>query len=416
MSIVNQDKPALMPSAAEELDLSPAVAYGRLKALEAHAELDVSSPRPACWLVRKGSAVAWLDQGGGKPRTHRVLVPGAAFETGNRAAGPLVVRALEATELVHFDGPALGSLMAHCMEVGTGLVVRARELLRSLENPGTSTQGTVLTVYGPVGGAGASTTALALASAGAEAGLSTLLVDLHPWFGTLAATCDRAGRTDLTALLAEPELGVDLLRNQAQADLPFDLIASPKRIEDGASVTPDGIRRLLDVAVLAYDLVVLDLPDNVDEVVLSVLERADWVSVILQASFTGLVAGRRVAELLDKLGLDAGKVDWVMNRFQPAAGLAKEWIGKALGRESYLVEEDDGRLVRRQNAGRMGSFSREDAEHPLLEIARRLIRNRVFRLSEVKPLARLPAAATVGNAVLKSVASGFLAVLAGTSA
>lgn len=156
----------------------------------------------------------------------------------------------------------------------------------------------IVTVIGGRGGAGASILAGGLAVTAARAGQRTLLVDADPLGGGLdlvlgweqlaglrwAALAGADGRVDPPALVrALPQRG-DLVL------LSFDR-------DDCAAVPGEAMAATLDAARRGRDLVVVDLPRQLDDAAVLALQAADRALLVVPAELRATAAAARVAVL-----------------------------------------------------------------------------------------------------------------------
>ncbi|HEX8626753.1 MAG TPA: septum site-determining protein Ssd [Catenuloplanes sp.] len=156
----------------------------------------------------------------------------------------------------------------------------------------------IVTVIGGRGGAGASILAGGLAVTAARAGLRTLLVDADPLGGGLdlvlgweqmeglrwAALAEAGGRVDPPALVrALPQRG-DLVL------LSFDR-------DDFLVVPGEAMAATLDAARRGRDLVVVDLPRQLDDAAVLALQAADRALLVVPAELRATAAAARVAAL-----------------------------------------------------------------------------------------------------------------------
>jgi secretion/DNA translocation related CpaE-like protein len=158
---------------------------------------------------------------------------------------------------------------------------------------------TVVGIVGGTGGAGASVLAAALAVASARLGHSTVLVDADPMSGglDLVLGCEsRIGArwqhlADVTGVLAPDDLrtalpsvhGVDVLAVSRSGDVAVPVAAVPA---------------VLDSAMSAYDVVVLDLPRGHPDLLELLVSRCDDVLLVVPLDVRGASASVRLAAWL----------------------------------------------------------------------------------------------------------------------
>lgn len=173
-------------------------------------------------------------------------------------------------------------------------------------------------VIGAVGGAGATTVAVEMASLLAKrSGLGqTCLVDLNLADGAAAAYLGATPNFRLAHASASPNR-LDVVVLQAftfRTPGGPDLLAAPRDPLAFHSVDPAAIRRILEVACETYSWVVIDLPRQHQSWTLDVLAGSDEVLVVSELTVPALLAAKALtAEIEDALaGVTRPRV--VLNR------------------------------------------------------------------------------------------------------
>ncbi|WP_369068768.1 AAA family ATPase [Kineococcus terrestris] len=229
-------------------------------------------------------------------------------------------------------------------------------------------RGRSVAVWGPVGSAGRTTLAVNLAAELAAAGSRSLLVDLDvrgasaaQLLGVLddapgllaavrAATAGRLDAAALTALAPEVLPGAALLSGSAD----------PWR---RAEVRPAALRRVLDVAAVCADWVVLDLPAGLEEdegrdtALLQVLEAVDVLLVVGAADPVGLQRWVRTWQRLGDLCPSTPAVPVVGRVRAAAAGsdperAVRRTLRRFAGAEDVVLLPEDDAADRAALAGR----------------------------------------------------------------
>lgn len=174
--------------------------------------------------------------------------------------------------------------------------------------------GRVVSFLGALGGVGAT----AIAS---QAGMfwsdrqSVCLIDLDLQFGNAALYLNLRPQLSLGDLLeAGDRLDVEFLRSVAERH-PSGLsaIASPPDMMPLDVLTPEFVDHLLDLAVQAYDVVLVDLPTAWIGWSLSALMKSNAICLVTGLSVPGIHQARRQLEVLDANGLSE-RVRIILNR------------------------------------------------------------------------------------------------------
>lgn len=163
-------------------------------------------------------------------------------------------------------------------------------------------RGRVLTVVGGSGGAGASTCAMALAFAGAQRGLRTLLVDADPLGGgiDLLASAERVPGWRWPRLgTARGHLG-NLTGHLPQVEGVDILSMARGPLQPGGSPNADQMQAVLMSATRTHELVVVDVPRQLTAAAREALRRADLALLMVVAQLRPIAAAQQVADELDQ--------------------------------------------------------------------------------------------------------------------
>jgi len=237
------------------------------------------------------------------------------------------------------------------------LSVALRQIAQEHSRNGADTTSRLTAIINAKGGSGATLIACNVGHVmTAVVRLRAAVIDLDLQFGTLPQyldlapthsvlqTINSADSLDAVALeacMAKHPSGLHVL-----GPVPNDLVLP-------GEVSPHDVERLLAVAALAYEHVVVDLPRQLDRVTATVLERADQVVLVMQQSVTHVRDAKRLRALLVReLAISPERIILVVNRFQPKAAVSVEDIERTLGCESpVLIPNDFKRVTECVNLG-----------------------------------------------------------------
>jgi pilus assembly protein CpaE len=189
-----------------------------------------------------------------------------------------------------------------------------RDALVRSGDQGPSHSGRIVAFVGALGGMGATTLATQSAMIWAEKA-SICLIDLDVQFGNAALYLNMKPRLSLSDLIdAGDRIDIELLRSVADAHPSgMNIIACPPDIMPLDALTPEFVDKLLDLAVQAYDIVLIDLPGAWVSWSLSALQKSDAVCLVAGMTVPGVHQARRQLELLDANGL-ADRTRIILNR------------------------------------------------------------------------------------------------------
>lgn len=200
-------------------------------------------------------------------------------------------------------------------------------------------------VTGAVGGAGATTISVEIATAlAARSGKdrSVCLIDLNLADGAASAYlgAQPAMRLGDFASAAERIDSAVLQAFVTPISKQLDLLASPRDADAFDTIGRDAVLRMLEVACESYDWVVLDMPRHRRAWTLEALAGSDEVLVISELTVPALIAARSLAEEIETALGDGGRPRIVLNR------LASRMFGPAPS-----MTEAERALQRKADAG-----------------------------------------------------------------
>lgn len=167
------------------------------------------------------------------------------------------------------------------------------------------------------GGSGATTLAVNVAWALADSGsLSVLLVDLDIQFGDIALALDVKPASGVMEALAQSRrLDNTLLASLAVTmENGLQVLAAPPTPANLDAVRLDDLRRLLEVAVTSYDIVIVDVPRVLTEWTREVWHWSDHVFLAMQGSVGEIRDGRLLMDEFARLAIDKSHIHLIHNR------------------------------------------------------------------------------------------------------
>jgi pilus assembly protein CpaE len=179
-----------------------------------------------------------------------------------------------------------------------------------------SGRGTVAIVFSGKGGVGKSTIAVNLAADLAQVtGQDVALVDLDLQFG------------DVAVLLGLEPVGTmsDVARAFPNIDGPFlgelmpeaagvRILAAPLSPELADLVSPACARATLDILASAFDYVVVDMAQHLNDVTLEAMDVSDRIYLVTDLNLPAIKDAKLAFRLFDTLGISREKVALVVNR------------------------------------------------------------------------------------------------------
>lgn len=220
----------------------------------------------------------------------------------------------------------------------------ARQEYDSLRPDATSR---TIVVHGAKGGVGKTTLAFNLGVALAQAHrLRVMVVDGNLQFG------------DIRALLRVPESVPSIIQlptdRVSESDLEqvvwrdpsgIDILLAPPRIEMAEMVTVRDMEKVMSLLRRVYNVVIVDTPTLVNDMVLSWFDTSDVIMELTTADWTTLHNTRLMAHTFNALAYPPERIAYVLNRAGTPGSIDPRLVVEQLGRRPDFALPSDGRLV-----------------------------------------------------------------------
>lgn len=197
------------------------------------------------------------------------------------------------------------------------------------EPPAPQREATVITVASPTGGCGKTFFATNLAAIVAEAGHRCLLVDLDLQFGEVAAALRVRhpysvydGLYDADGVpLPESSLSQHLSELVSHHSLGFDVLTAPRDPVMADYVGARDAARVMEEVEQRYEVVIVDTPPSLNEVVLTALDRSDVVVVLATLDVPSLKNLTVLLDTLARLKVDGSRLRLLLNKVEDDIGI-----------------------------------------------------------------------------------------------
>jgi pilus assembly protein CpaE len=161
-----------------------------------------------------------------------------------------------------------------------------------------------------------------------------LLVDLNLQFGDALSFVQEGKASKNISDLARDikRLDAQLLSASAIHVTPnYHILAAPDEPGQAADIRPEHVDAILNLAVTQYDIVLLDMPRVVDTMLMTALDRAASIFLVLQASVPHLRNADRLLSAFRSLDYSRDKIELILNRFDKRNEITVEKIQRTLG-------------------------------------------------------------------------------------
>lgn len=230
-----------------------------------------------------------------------------------------------------------------------------RQLRRAGLAPVVAGRGTLIVVTGAKGGIGKSVAAVNLAVAlRAETGKSVALVDADTQFGDVATLLDLSPAMTVSDVLRNLD---SFERSTAERYMAHhasgvDVLATPRDEDPWIDCSAQQWNHMADVLAQVYEFVVVDTSGSFDAFVRNCVQGASLTLVVTTGEVSSVRDTASALRRLEGWGVDPTRVRVVFNRGARAAGVGKDEIEKAIGREVFWELPNDKTVPHSVQVGR----------------------------------------------------------------
>jgi pilus assembly protein CpaE len=218
-------------------------------------------------------------------------------------------------------------------------------------------RGDLISVFSGKGGVGKSTLATNLAVAmaiEAKQKQRVAVVDFDVLLGDVAIMLDVTPERTIADLVPMVDkLDPDLLRSFLHVHSSgVKVLCAPTRVEDGEALTPDRVRRILDVMTRTFDYVVVDLPRTFDDRVVTALDMANLVLLVTNYDVPCLKSTKVVLDTLRSWRYSEDKLKLVINHANRTNGFGPGEAERALDYPVFWKVPSDFPVAGTSNQGK----------------------------------------------------------------
>jgi pilus assembly protein CpaE len=218
-------------------------------------------------------------------------------------------------------------------------------------------RGDLIAVFSGKGGVGKSTLATNLAvsmAIEAKQKQRVAIVDLDLLLGDVAIMLDVTPERTLADLVPlVDKLDPDLLRSFLHVHSSgTKVLCAPTRVEDGESLNPERVRRVLDVMARTFDYVVVDLPRTFDDRVVTALDMANTILLVTSYDVPCLKSTKVVLDTLRAWRYSEDKLKLVINHANRTNGFGPGEAERALDYPVFWKVPSDFAVANTSNHGK----------------------------------------------------------------
>ena len=213
--------------------------------------------------------------------------------------------------------------------------------------------GAMITVLGPKGGTGKTVTSSNLAVALAQAGKSSVVVDLDLQFGDVGLALGlEPAKTIYDLATSGGTLDADKIdgflaghKSGARA------LLAPLRPDQAAAIGTSFLREVFDILRSRYDFVLVDTPPAFSPEVIAAIDSSSHLLMVGMLDALSLKDTKIGLETLAEMGYDPRTITLVLNRADSSVGITQADVERLLGRAPDVLVGSDRAIPRALTGG-----------------------------------------------------------------
>jgi pilus assembly protein CpaE len=254
-----------------------------------------------------------------------------------------------------FTSEELSSSIRRVFEQGVGVVPPAAAMETGVPGapPGPGQppprEGKLIVIYSPKGGTGCSVVASNLAIALAQTtSKNVALVDGSLQFGDIGVLLNlQSGQTIADATKRIQELDSDLLTViMSSHPSGIKVLAAPPNAPESDTITAEAYKKIVSRLKKVFDYVLLDTWSHLDDIVLSAIDLADRILIVMTPEIPSIKSTKQFFELAEALDFPSEQIDLILNKTFPRDRIRAEQIENTMKHRILAQFEFDPRGVR----------------------------------------------------------------------
>lgn len=250
----------------------------------------------------------------------------------------------------------------------------------------------MISILGPKGGTGKTSTACNLAVALAGRGMRPIVIDLDLQFGDVGLALGlKPAQTIYDLATAVGSLDGDKVDTFVSLhDSGASVLLAPIRPDQAGAITVSFLNELFVILRNRYDFVIADTPPAFSPEVIAAVDTSSHLCVVGMLDALSLKDTKIGLETLDQMGRDPAQTTLVLNRADTNVGISDSDVARLLGRRPDVLVPSDVAIPRAITHGRpiILAEPRSGAARAFAALADRYIAARAPAPSAVVPLAR----------------------------
>lgn len=210
-------------------------------------------------------------------------------------------------------------------------------------------EGRVFTVFSTKGGVGKSVVAANLAvEIKRRTRKRVLIIDLDLQFGDIALLLNVAPKSTIAhvAEAAPANFDSDFIdAHISDSSYGVRVLAAPLKPEYAEVVSTETIQKVIDVARVQYDFIIIDTVPSFGPEILCALDRSEGIFLIVAPDFLALKNVTLGIAVMDTLSYPREKIHLILNRAQSLSSIKLKDVERGLQRKVEVEIPSDGEIV-----------------------------------------------------------------------
>jgi pilus assembly protein CpaE len=185
--------------------------------------------------------------------------------------------------------------------------------------------------------------------------LKVALLDFDLQFGDCAMLLDLSSQNNMTDALRQADRldGVFLKALMAEHASGVHVLASPSSLNTPTNLQTSAVRRIIDAATEVYDVVIVDLPRDINAWTIEAMKASTTTFVVLQNNLATIRDARLLVDHLPRCGIEPQRIELINNRAMArAASVSIDQLKQTLKHDkAHRVRNDFETAVAAEDQG-----------------------------------------------------------------
>ena len=209
-------------------------------------------------------------------------------------------------------------------------------------------QAELLSFFSTKGGVGRTTLAVNLAVDLASKGKQVLLIDASLQFGDVAITLNQSAKKTIHNVVEAEELNLaEIERNIVKHSSGLHLLLAPKEPAFAEAIKSEHLKSIIDNVKTIYQYIIVDLPPNITDKELAVLDKSDLVLLVATLEISSLKNTKICLKTFSDINFDTSKIKLILNKEIPNVGIGRQDLEAGLSIPVFATVPMESEIAQR---------------------------------------------------------------------